>query len=348
MVQTAYADETLHASCAGVSLKGRDLRCDTSLMGTAAVGTEVVSVEHLKVRYGDTVAVDDVSLHIERGEIFGILGPNGAGKTTTVECIGGLRKPDSGSIDVLGLNVRTHEAELRERVGVQLQTSQLPDKILVREALELFASFYADPRDPAELLALLRLEEKATTRYVNLSGGQRQRLSIALALVGRPELAILDELTTGLDPQSRRETWRLIEGIRDEGLTVILVTHFMEEAEYLCDRVALLHHGRIRAIDTPANLGAGLGQRISFRSNPALHLERLREIPEVRTVSEQGGRVMIEGDGDVVAAVIALLVREQIVPEQTRVEQSTLDDAFVALTAEADAELAAEPASEVV
>ncbi len=310
------------------------------------VTAEVVSVENLKVRYGDTVAVDDVSLEINRGEIFGILGPNGAGKTTTVECIGGLRKPDAGTIDVLGLDVHRHTNELRERVGVQLQTSELPDKIYVREALELFASFYADPREPDDLLRLLGLEEKATTRYVNLSGGQRQRLSIALALIGRPELAILDELTTGLDPQSRRETWKLIEGIRDEGLTVILVTHFMEEAEYLCDRVALLHRGRIRAIDTPANLGAGLGQRISFRATTALDLDQLRALPEVHAAHEQGGRINIEGTGDVVAAVIALLVQEQVVPEQTRVEQSTLDDAFVALTAEADAEHAATPPNE--
>jgi ABC-2 type transport system ATP-binding protein len=302
--------------------------------------TEVVAVEHLKVRYGDTVAVDDVSLSINHGEIFGILGPNGAGKTTTVECIGGLRKPDAGEISVLGLDVRADAKQLHERVGIQLQTSELPDKICVHEALDLFASFYPDPVAPEELLQLLGLQEKRDTRYVNLSGGQRQRLSIALALVGRPELAILDELTTGLDPQSRRETWKLIEGIRDQGLTVILVTHFMEEAEYLCDRVALLHRGRIRAIDTPANLGAGLGQRISFRATAALDLDKVRALPEVRAAHEQGGRVLIEGSGDVVAAVIALLVQDRIVPEQTRVEQSTLDDAFVALTAEADAELA--------
>jgi ABC-2 type transport system ATP-binding protein len=309
-------------------------------MATALATETVVSVEQLKVRYGDTVAVDGVSFSINQGEIFGILGPNGAGKTTTVECIGGLRKPDSGSITVLGLNPQTQSGQLHERVGVQLQTSELPDKIYVREALELFASFYANPLDPDGLLKLLRLQEKAETRYVNLSGGQRQRLSIALALVGRPELAILDELTTGLDPQSRRETWKLIEDIRDQGLTVILVTHFMEEAEYLCDRVALLHRGRIRAIDTPANLGAGLGQRISFRTNPALDLDSLRALPEVREVHEQAGRINIEGTGDVVAAVIATLVQQRVVPEQTRVEQSTLDDAFVALTSEADAELA--------
>jgi ABC-2 type transport system ATP-binding protein len=302
--------------------------------------TEVVAVEHLKVRYGDTIAVDDVSLSINQGEIFGILGPNGAGKTTTVECIGGLRKPDAGEISVLGLDVRADANQLHERVGIQLQTSELPDKICVHEALDLFASFYPDPVEPEELLQLLGLQEKRDTRYVNLSGGQRQRDRQALALVGRPELAILDELTTGLDPQSRRETWKLIEGIRDQGLTVILVTHFMEEAEYLCDRVALLHRGRIRAIDTPANLGAGLGQRISFRAAAALDLDKVRALPDVREAREQGGRVLIEGNGDVVAAVIALLVQERIVPEQTRVEQSTLDDAFVALTAEADAELA--------
>jgi ABC-2 type transport system ATP-binding protein len=309
--------------------------------------SEVVSVEHLRVRYGDTVAVDDVSLSINRGEIFGILGPNGAGKTTTVECIGGLRKPESGSISVLDLDVRTHGDELRERVGIQLQTSELPDKIYVREALELFASFYPEPADPQRLLELLGLEEKRDTRYVNLSGGQKQRLSIALALIGRPELAILDELTTGLDPQSRRETWKLIEGIRDEGVTVILVTHFMEEAEYLCDRVALFHHGRVRAVDTPANLGAGLGQKVSFRTAERLDLDQLRGLPEIREVRQQGDRIVIEGGGDVVAAVMALLVRERVIPEQTRVEQSTLDDAFVALTAEADAELAAPAPVEV-
>jgi ABC-2 type transport system ATP-binding protein len=307
---------------------------------------EVVTVEHLKVRYGETVAVDDVSLSINHGEIFGILGPNGAGKTTTVECIGGLRKPDMGAISVLGLDVRADARQLHGRVGIQLQTSELPDKIYVHEALDLFASFYPDPVSPEQLLQLLGLEEKRDTRYINLSGGQRQRLSIALALVGRPELAILDELTTGLDPQSRRETWKLIAGIRDQGVTVILVTHFMEEAEYLCDRVALLHHGRVRAIDTPANLGAGLGQKLSFRTSVPLDIDLLRELPDIREVRHQGDRIVIEGGGDVVAAVMAVLVRERVIPEQTRVEQSTLDDAFVALTAEADAELAMPAAKE--
>jgi ABC-2 type transport system ATP-binding protein len=307
--------------------------------GAVSPQHQVVKVDHLRVSYGDTLAVDDVSLAINRGEIFGILGPNGAGKTTSVECIGGLRKPDSGEINVLGVDVRHHGAELRDRVGIQLQSAELPDKLQVGEALELFASFYPNPVEPSQLINDLGLEEKRETRYRDLSGGQKQRLSIALALVGRPELAILDELTTGLDPQSRRETWKLIEGIRDQGVTVILVTHFMEEAEYLCDRVALIHHGRVRAIDTPANLGAGLGQKVSFRATDELDLEKLKALPNIREVHNHAGRTLIEGNGDVVAAVMELLVEERVIPRETRVEQSTLDDAFVALTAEADTQL---------
>jgi ABC-2 type transport system ATP-binding protein len=299
----------------------------------------VVSVDHLRVRYGDTLAVDDVSLSINRGEIFGILGPNGAGKTTTVEAIGGLRRPDGGSVSVLGLDALADRQELRQRVGVQLQTSELPDKLRVGEALELFASFYREPADPGRLLALLGLEAKRDDRFSHLSGGQRQRLSIALALIGRPELAILDELTTGLDPQSRRETWKLIEGIRDEGVTVILVTHFMEEAERLCDRLALLHHGRVIAIDTPSALAAGSAgrQRISFRPSQTLDVASLRALPDVGDVARQGDRITVEGTGDLVATVMEALVRDGVVPRQTRIEQSTLDDAFVALTADADA-----------
>jgi ABC-2 type transport system ATP-binding protein len=315
------------------------------------IATEVVvSVDHLRVRYGDTLAVDDVSLSINRGEIFGILGPNGAGKTTTVEAIGGLRRPDGGSISVLGLDALRNRPELRQRVGIQLQASELPEKLRVGEALELFASFYDDPADPDRLLRLLGLEAKRDDRFAHLSGGQRQRLSIALALIGRPELAILDELTTGLDPQSRRETWKLIEGIRDEGVTVILVTHFMEEAERLCDRLALLHHGRVITIDTPAAVAAGSTgrQRISFRPSGVVDVARLRELPEVRDVVRHADRFTVEGAGDLVAAVMEALVRDGVVPRETRIEQSTLDDAFVALTADADAVAAehAEPTSE--
>ena len=289
------------------------------------------------MRYGDTVAVDGVSLSIRQGEIYGILGPNGAGKTTTVECIGGLRKPDAGAIRVLGMDVRANRDELRRRVGIQLQQSELPDKLRVIEALDLFASFYPDPADPEQLLRSLGLEGKRDARFANLSGGQRQRLSIALALVGRPELAILDELTTGLDPQSRRETWKLIEAIRDDGVTVILVTHFMEEAEYLCDRVALLHRGRVLAIDTPAALAVGTGQHVSFRPSADLDIDAVRLLPDVRNVRRDGERIVVDGGGDLVATVMGMLVRERVIPLETRIEQSTLDDAFVALTADADA-----------
>jgi ABC-2 type transport system ATP-binding protein len=297
---------------------------------------EVVSVEALRVRYGETLAVDDVSLSINRGEIFGILGPNGAGKTTTVECIGGLRRPDAGQISVLGLDVARDRNELRRRVGIQLQTSELPDKLQVGEAVDLFSSFYGDSRGADELLELLGLQDKRRARYAGLSGGQRQRLSIALALIGRPELAILDELTTGLDPGARRETWKLIESIRDQGVTVILVTHFMEEAEYLCDRVALLHHGRVIALDTPAGLAAGAGQRISFRPRGELDPAALRALPGVGWVRSEDGRIEVAGGGDLVATVIEALVRQGVVPEQTRIEQSSLEDAFMRMTADAD------------
>jgi ABC-2 type transport system ATP-binding protein len=299
---------------------------------------EVVSIERLRVRYGDTLAVDDVSLSINRGEIFGILGPNGAGKTTTVECVGGLRRPDAGQVSVLGLEVPRHRKELRPQVGIQLQASELPDKLRVGEAVDLFASFYRDAREPDELLERLGLEDKRQTRFVNLSGGQRQRLSIALALVGRPQLAILDELTTGLDPGARRETWKLIEGVRDQGVTVILVTHFMEEAEYLCDRVALLHHGRVIAVDTPAGLASGAGQRLSFRPRGALDPAALRDLPGVSAVRSEDGRIEVAGGGDLVAAVMELLVSRGVVPLETRLEQSSLEDAFMQMTAGADAE----------
>jgi ABC-2 type transport system ATP-binding protein len=295
----------------------------------------VIAVDDLRVRYGATLAVDGVSLAIRRGEIFGILGPNGAGKTTTVECIGGLRTPDSGSISVLGLDPRGDRDAVRERLGIQLQSSELPDKLRVGEALELFAAFYPDPADPLDLMEMLGLTEKRSTRFANLSGGQRQRLSIALALIGRPQVAILDELTTGLDPQARRETWKLIESVRDSGVTVVLVTHFMEEAERLCDRVALLHRGRVVVVDSPAALasGTGAGQRVSFVAD-GLDEQPLSALEGVADVVRHGDRITISGTGDLLAAAVAELVRQRVIPRQTQVHQSTLDDAFVALTAD--------------
>lgn len=219
----------------------------------------LIEVTDLRKSYGSRVAVDGVSFTVERGEIFGILGTNGAGKTTTVECLQGLRQADGGTISVLGLDPAADRAALTRRVGVQLQESRLPPKLRVREALELFASFYPNPADVDVLLDQLDLRDHQRAYFGKLSGGQKQRVSIALALVGNPELAILDELTTGLDPHARRETWRLVEGIRAAGVTVLLVTHFMDEAERLCDRVAIFDAGRVVATGTPAELRATAG-----------------------------------------------------------------------------------------
>ncbi|MBQ0979397.1 MULTISPECIES: ABC transporter ATP-binding protein [Micromonospora] len=294
----------------------------------------VIEVTHLSKRYGDLVAVQDVSFTVEPGEIFGVLGPNGAGKTTTVECVAGLRVPDGGGVSVLGLDPRRDAAQLRQRVGVQLQESQLPDRLRVAEALELYASFYRNPADPAALIDKLGLGEKRNTAYKKLSGGQKQRLSIALALVGNPEIAILDELTTGLDPQARRDTWGLIEQVRDSGVTIVLVTHFMEEAERLCDRVAVIDRGRVVALDSPAGLVSAVApeQRIRFRPSAPVDDRLLTDLPEVSAVQRTGSQVVVTGTGDLLHAVTSVLARHQIVAADLRLEQSTLDDAFVELT----------------
>jgi ABC-2 type transport system ATP-binding protein len=294
----------------------------------------VIEVSNLHKRYGDTVAVDDVSFTVEEGEIFGILGPNGAGKTTTVECVEGLRTPDRGRIEVLGLDPRRDRAELRHKVGVQLQEGLLPEKLTVAEALDLYSSFYAAPADWERLLDDLGLADKRRTRFGKLSGGQKQRLSIALALVGDPRIAVLDELTTGLDPQARRDTWQVIENVRARGVTVLLVTHFMEEAERLCDRLAVIDAGRVVAVDTPAGLVARVSteQRIRFKPSVPLDDALLTALPEVSGVTRQGQQVLVSGAGNLLHAVTAVLARHQIVALELRVEQANLDDAFVALT----------------
>ncbi|MEU5962997.1 ABC transporter ATP-binding protein [Micromonospora parva] len=294
----------------------------------------VIEVTRLHKRYGDLVAVDEVSFAVEAGEIFGVLGPNGAGKTTTVECVAGLRVPDGGGVSVLGLDPRRDAAQLRQRVGVQLQESQLPDQLRVAEALEMYASFYRDPADPAELIERLGLGAKRNTAYKKLSGGQKQRLSIALALVGNPEIAILDELTTGLDPQARRDTWSLIEQVRSSGVTIVLVTHFMEEAERLCDRIAVIDRGRVVALDTPAGLVASVApeQRVRFRPSVPIDDRLLTDLPEVSAVQRTGSQVVVTGTGELLHAVTSVLARNQIVAADLRLEQSTLDDAFVELT----------------
>jgi ABC-2 type transport system ATP-binding protein len=294
----------------------------------------VIEVSNLRKSYGDRAAVDDVSFSVAEGEIFGILGPNGAGKTTTVESIAGLRRPDSGTISVLGLDPERDHERLRTLVGVQLQESEVPERITVREALDLFASFYADPADPTQLLGDLGLDDQRKTAYRNLSGGQKQRLSIALALVGKPRVAILDELSTGLDPAARRETWQLIESIRDRGVTVLLVTHLMEEAERLADRVAVFGQGRVIAIDTPAGIVSMVEpeQRLRFRPSAPVEDRLLTDLSEVRSVERSGPVMVVSGTGNVIQAVTSVLARHQIVANDLRVDQPNLDDAFLALT----------------
>jgi len=295
---------------------------------------EVIEVQHLHKEYGDTVAVGDVSFSVDEGEIFGILGPNGAGKTTTVECVEGLREPDRGQIRVLGLDPQRDRAELTQRLGVQLQESRLPDRLRVAEALELFSSFYREPADGRALMELLGLASKARTPFAKLSGGQKQRLSIALALIGNPRVAVLDELTTGLDPQARRDTWELIEQVRERGVTIVLVTHFMEEAERLCDRVALIDQGHIVALDTPAALAerAETGQRIQFRPSVPIDDSLLESLPEVTRVVRKGDVVVVTGTGNALAAVMSALARNQVEARGLRVEQADLEDAFLQLT----------------
>jgi ABC-2 type transport system ATP-binding protein len=294
----------------------------------------VIEVDNLRKRYGQRTAVDGVSFSVEAGEIFGIVGPNGAGKTTTVECVEGLRTPDAGSIRVLGLDPRRDAVELHRRMGTQLQESALPDRMRVGEALDLYASFYPRPADPRRLLEDVGLADKRGARFGRLSGGQKQRLSIALALVGAPEIAVLDELTTGLDPNARRDTWDLIEHVRERGVTVVLVTHSMEEAERLCDRVAVIVAGRVVAIDTPAGLVARVDgeQRIRFRPLSPLDDALLTALPEVRNVSRTGSQVVVTGTGNVLHAVTSVLARNQVVAAELRIDQASLDDAYVALT----------------
>jgi ABC-2 type transport system ATP-binding protein len=294
----------------------------------------VIEVSRLHKEYRPKVAVDDVSFTVQAGEIFGILGPNGAGKTTTVESVVGLRKPDRGRIRVLGLDPQRDHDELRELVGVQLQHSELPDKLRVTEALDLYASFYRQPADAGELIDRLGLGDRRNVSYGKLSGGQKQRLSVALALIGTPKVAVLDELTTGLDPAARREVWGLISEIRDTGVTILLVTHFMEEAERLCDRVAVIDNGRVIATDTPGGLASRAGgeQSIRFRASAPLDEKLLRQLPEVSTVRRDGDQFTVTGNEEAPQAVIGVLIRHGVIAQHLRVDQANLDDAFVALT----------------
>ena len=295
----------------------------------------VIQVANLRKAYGPVVAVDDVSLEIRAGEIFGMVGPNGAGKTTTIECIEGLRQPDSGQVRVLGLDPRRDGRSLRARIGAQLQQSALPDHLRVWEALDLYASLYPRRADWQKLLDQLGLGEKRNAPYANLSGGQKQRLFIALALVNDPELVFFDELTTGLDPQARRAMWDLVRDVRDRGKTVFLTTHFMEEAERLCDRVAIMDHGRIVALGSPESLIRDLGaeNRVVFTAADALDLEGLRGLAGATRVERSGERIVVYGHSDrLVVEVVEALLASKVRFRDLRTEQPNLEDVFLALT----------------
>src|SRR5437870_10344127 len=259
-----------------------------------------IHVAGIRKAYGRTVAVNDVSFDVGPGEIFGLIGPNGAGKTTTMECVEGLRTPDRGAIAVLGLSPRQHVYQLQERIGVQLQAAQLQKRIKAREAVGLWASLYRKPVDGDRLIEQLGLSDKRNAWFMTLSGGQKQRLFIALALINDPEVVFLDELTTGLDPQARRAIWDLVRGIRRRGKTVLLTTHLMEEAERLCDRVAIIEHGRVIDIDRPESLvNRHCAERtvVLATANPFAE-ERFRTIPGVEAVTRTDSRFTIRGRGD--------------------------------------------------
>jgi ABC-2 type transport system ATP-binding protein len=293
----------------------------------------VIEVNNLRKRYGSHVAVEDVSFQVRQGEIFGLLGRNGAGKTTTVECLQGLRRADGGRVRVLGLDPQRHTQQLRRRIGCQLQEAALPDRLKVWEALDLFASLTSTTTDWRVLMDQWGLTDRRTASFSSLSGGQRQRLFVALALVNDPEVVFLDELTQGLDPAARRVAWRLIRAIRDRGATVVLVTHYMDEAEQLCDRIAVVEGGRVVATDTPQGLIARFGGaiKISFTAN-GHDVGFLQGVAHVQAVRRRGNRVEAEGTGPVLALVAAELVARGVVPTDLRVDQATLEDVFLRLT----------------
>ena len=288
------------------------------------------------------VAVDGLDLTIRRGECFGLLGPNGSGKTTTVEMIEGLLEPTAGEVELLGLRWNRHEGELRERIGVALQETYLPEKLTVAELLTLFRSFYRRPRPLAALLADVELEEKRAAWVGKLSGGQRQRLAIACALVGEPEVLFLDEPTTGLDPQSRRQVWGLVAAYRARGGTVVLTTHYMEEAERLCDRVAIVDHGKLVRLGSPAQLIAALPGahvvELELERNGAtagLHIDelrRLRSVAEVHLSAEGAWSLAVSEPEPAVAAALALIERTGLTLARLGTRKASLEDVFVALT----------------
>ncbi len=297
----------------------------------------LIHVSSLTKSYDARPVVRGVDLDVEAGEIVGVLGPNGAGKSTLVECIGGLRRRDSGTVRVDGLDPDDDPPALRAILGMQLQEARLPKKTTPREVLDLYRSFYPAPRDTDELLARFGLSAQADQRFERLSGGQQQRLSVALALVGNPRIAILDELTTGLDPAARREIWAFLAELRRDGVTILLVTHFMEEAQHLCDRVAILDGGRVTAFDSPDALASAAGgvQRIRFTPSRPLggqETARLLDLPDVTDLTVDGDRVTVTGGEDAVGALVTHLAAIGVSARGLRVEAPNLDDAYLSLT----------------
>ena len=295
----------------------------------------IVRVENLFKSYGKIKAVDDISFKIDRGEIFGLVGPNGAGKTTTIECIEGLRKPDSGNLKVLDLNPISNGRLLRNSIGIQMQQSELPGRLKVWEAVDLFSSFYSKTIDYNSLLEDLGLDVKKGAYFSKLSGGQKQRLFIALSLINDPELVFLDELTTGLDPQARRTTWELITDINKKGKTIFLTTHYMEEAEKLCDRVAIIDHGKIIALDTPKKLirSIKIENKLIFSTAGNFRLDALDSIKSISRYEKSGDSVIIYGrDNEMVRDAVNFLVKNNIDFYDLKTEQATLEDVFLTLT----------------
>ncbi len=295
----------------------------------------VIEVNELVKQYPGVRAVDGITFTVRQGEIFGMLGPNGAGKTTTIECVEGLRRLDAGHIRVLGLDPRKDSRQLREQVGIQFQSAALPDRIKVWEALDLFCSFYKKHVDWRPLLAKMELEEKRGAPVAKLSGGQKQRLFIALALVNDPQIVFLDELTTGLDPQSRRATWDLVREIQSQGKTVFLTTHFMEEAERLCDRVAIIDRGKIVALDSPLALIEAMGDesRVVFEVRSPIEKALVGSLPGVTRVERIGEQVLVYGKKEgLLGRVVNALEASGVPFTNIRAEQPTLEDVFLKLT----------------
>ena len=295
----------------------------------------VVSCAAVSRNFGSFTALEDVSFEVREGEVFGVVGPNGAGKTTLLNCLEGLDRPSSGRVEVLGCDPIKDQHSLAQQIGVQLQSAALPPRLTVQDALELYSAFYERPRPWRELLTDLGIKDKANARVDRLSGGERQRVFVALALINRPQLAFLDELTTALDPQSRRNMWDTVEHVRDSGATVVLTTHYMEEAERLCDRVAIIDHGRLVALDTVASLiqqhAGDTTAKLILSASPSAEFD-LTGVPGVTSARTEGRELTIRGTADGLQGVLAALAAHRITVTSMSTTTPGLEDVFLALT----------------